>query len=93
MSSRNSSNVVSLTAILALTSLARGAEINNDNRDADGGAGYQSYDAKQSNVRAQRYHQNHGSTRQRRIAHNKQRRLVNRRRRISNRQSKVPYPC
>ena len=79
----SSSSVVSLTAILALTSVARGAEI----KDADGQSSEsleketRLYDANRY-TRAQRYQQNHSSTRQqRRIANNKQRRLVNRRRR------------
>ena len=88
INSSNSSKVVSLTAILAVACLARGSEINDDtdgqSLDKSSAKYHQSYDAKQSNVRAQGYHQNHGSTRQqRRIANNKQRRrLVNRRHRV-----------
>jgi hypothetical protein len=77
------SKVVSLTAILALTSVARGAEINDD---TDGQSSkslekeYQSYDANRYKAQQEQYH--HNATRQRRIAsNNKQRRLTNRRHR------------
>ena len=76
------SKVASLTAILALTSVARGAEINDtDDQSQNLAAEYhQSYDANRY-TKAQQEQYLHNSTRQRRIANNKQRRLVNRRHR------------
>jgi len=76
----SNSSVVSLTAILALTSVARGAEKINDDTATDGQSleTEQSYDANRYKAQQEQYHSN---TRQRRIANNKQRRLVNRRRR------------
>ena len=75
------SKVASLTAILALTSVARGAEINDtDDQSQNLAAEYhQSYDANTRYTKAQQEQYLHNSTRQRRIANNKQRRLVNRR--------------
>ena len=73
----SSSKVASLTAILALTSVARGAEIN----DTDGQTleAEQSFDANRyTKAQQEQYHSN---TRQRRIVNNKQRRLINRRHR------------
>ena len=76
------SKVASLTAILALTSVARGAEINDtDDQSQNLAAEYhQSYDANTRYTKAQQEQYLHNSTRQqRRIANNNNHRRLYRR--------------